>query len=165
MRKRVFAFWDLFFGVIISVLSIIIVLYIIIFIKGDNQWYAIPFYYIIIVAACISVSITFILCMQRVEIDINCDKTVWFYLVNHRINSKDLLSNWVMYPSQINKVTLVRLSREEKRKYTSARFLFSRYLKVEMKYGHTKYVYVSHYSSRQIKRIIGMLTSDERIRS
>lgn len=47
--------------------------------------------------------------------------------------------------------------KEEKRKYTSAKFIFSKYLKIEMKYGHVKYVYVSHYSKRQIKQIINLL--------
>lgn len=161
MRKRVLAFWDVVFCSIASALLIAAALFIIVFVKGDTPWYSVPIHYVIIAATCIAVSVTLVLCMQRVVIDINCNKTEWFYLINHRINSKDLLSNWVIYPSEIEKVTVVRLSKEEKRKYTSARFLFSKYLKVEMKYGHTKYVYVSHYSSFQIKQIIHMLTSSK----
>jgi hypothetical protein len=102
--------------------------------------------------------------MQHVVIDTNCDKTEWFYLVNHRINSKDLLSNWAIYPSEIEKVTIVRLNKEEKRRFTSAKFLFSKYLKIEMRYGHTKYVYISHYAPFQINQIIHMLMSEKRFR-
>ena len=165
MRKRIIAFWDMVFCSIISALLITPDLFIIVFVKGDAPWYSVPIHYVIIAATCIAVSVTLVLCMQHVVIDINCDKAEWFYLVNYRINSKDLLSNWVIYPSEIENVTVVKLSKEEKRKYTSARFLFSKYLKVEMKYGHTKYVYVSHYSTCQINQIIHMLTSEKQIKT
>ena len=58
----------------------------------------------------------------------------------------------------IDSIEIVKLSNEEKRKYTSAKFLFSKYLKINLKYGHCKYVYVSHYSNSQIRKIKKMLT-------
>ena len=156
-RRRIIAFWDVLFCSIISAILITVALYIIFVIKGDTPWYSVPLHYVLIASTCIAVSVTLMLCMQRVVIDLNCDKVDLFYLVNHNSNSKDLLSNWVIYPSEIEKITVVKLSKEEKRRYTSAKFLFSKYLKIEMKYGHTKYVYVSHYSDRQIQEIIKLL--------
>ena len=157
-RRRILAFWDMLICSIISAVLISVALCIIVVIKGDTPWYSVPLHYVLIASTCIAVSVTFMLCMQRVVIDLSCDKVDWFYLVNHDTNSKDLLSNWVIYPSEIEKVTVVKLSKEEKRRYTSAKFLFSKYLKIEMKFGHTKYVYVSHYSDRQIREIIKLLT-------
>ena len=165
MRRRIIAFWDVFFCSIISALLIAVALYIFIYIKGDTPWYSVPLQYVLAASTCIAISVTLMLCMQRVVIDINCDKVEWFFLVNYRTNSKDLLSNWVIYPSEIEKVTIVKLSNEEKRMYTSARFLFSKYLKIEMRYGHTKYVYVSHYAPFQINQIMHMLMSEKRIRA
>ena len=78
--------------------------------------------------------------------------------MNFKRNERDLNSNWILYPSEIESIEVVRLSNEEKRTYTSARFLFHKYLKVTMKYGRCKYIYVSHYSGRQIQKIIQMLT-------
>jgi tetratricopeptide (TPR) repeat protein len=112
---------------------------------------------------CMSIPITLMFSLQKITIDLSCDKVEIFYLVNYSKNDKDLHFNWIIYPSEIESVEVVELSKEEKRKYTSAKFLFSKYLKITMKYGHTKYVYVSHYSDDQIKNIIQMLTSHKKI--
>ena len=92
------------------------------------------------------------------SIDLSCDKVELFYLVNFNKNDRDLHSNWIIYPSEIESIEIVNLSNEEIRKYTSAKFLFSKYLKINLKYGHCKYVYVSHYSNSQIRKIKKMLT-------
>ena len=128
---------------------------------GDLHWY-----WVIICAVCIAVPTGCIVFgIHKCTIDLVCDRVELVYLVRHNVNSRDLLSNWVIYPSEIEKVTVVRLSKEEKRRYTSARFLFSQYLKIEMKFGHVKYVYVSHYSNYQITQIIKLLTSDNRLKT
>ena len=61
-------------------------------------------------ASCVAVPITVMLSLQRISIDLSCDKTELFYLVNFKRNERDLNSN------------------------------------------------VSHYSGRQIQKIIQMLT-------
>ena len=128
---------------------------------GDLHWY-----WVIICAVCIAVPTGCIVFgIHKCTIDLVCDRVEIVYLVRHNVNSRDLLSNWVIYPSEIEKVTVVRLSKEEKRRYTSARFLFSQYLKIEMKFGHVKYVYVSHYSNYQIAQIIKLLTSDNSLKT
>lgn len=65
--------------------------------------------------------------------------------------------NWEVLISEVKDVELVKLSKEEKKKYTSSRFLFSKYLKVTTKNDKYKYIYVSHFTKKQIERIINIL--------
>ena len=155
MKKTFLAFYDVLLTSVVSSILFSRALWI----MSRGPWRDMEWYWVLTFAICVAVPTTWILCgIHKFSIDLACDKVDLFYLVNHNINSKDLLSNWVIYPSEIEKVTVVKLSNEEKRRYTSAKFLFSKYLKIEMKYGHTKYVYVSHYSDRQIQEIIKLLT-------
>ena len=136
-----------------------VAIYIFIVVKGDKGWNDISWYHTLICAFCIAVPTTALFCLQKITIDLSCDKVHLFYLVNYRKNDRDLHTNWIIYPSEIESIEVVRLSKEEKRKYTSAKFLFSKYLKINLKYGHCKYVYVSHYSNSQIKKIIHLLSN------
>ena len=162
MKKTFAAFYDVLFVSLISACMYTVSLWIMSRGPvGDLHWY-----WVIICAVCIAVPTGCIVFgILKCTIDLVCDWVELVYLVRHNVNSRDLLSNWVIYPSEIEKVTVVRLSKEEKRRYTSARFLFSQYLKIEMKFGHVKYVYVSHYSNYQITQIIKLLTSDNRLKT
>jgi len=163
MKKRFIAFYDaLCFFVIAGVMWTIAI---IIFTKGhlgDFAWCVDNWYIVLAHATCVAVPITIMLSLQRISIDLSCDKVELFYLVNFKRNEKDLNSTWIIYPSEIESIDIVSLSNEEKKKYTSARFIFRKYLKVNLKHGHCKYVYVSHYSNWQIERIIQMLTQKPR---
>ena len=159
MKKRFIAFYDILcFVLIAGVLWTMAILMLASGKLGDFDWCVENWWFVLGFAACVAVPITVMLSLQRISIDLSCDKTELFYLVNFKRNERDLNSNWILYPSEIESIEVVRLSNEEKRKYTSARFLFHKYLKVTMKYGHCKYVYVSHYSNGQINKIILMLT-------
>lgn len=160
MKKiKITAFWDLLIGAIVCSILFTVAIYIFIVVKGDKGWNDISWYYALICAICVAVPVTIMLTLQRITIDLSCDKVELVYLVNDIKNDRDYQSNWNIYPSEIESIEIVKLSKEEKRKYTSARFLFSKYLKINFKYGHCKYVYVSHYSNYQIKKIITMLTT------
>ena len=161
MKKTFIAFWDLLIGALVCAALLSIAIYIFVVVKGDADWDEIPLHYTIICAGCIAVPTTIMLSLQRMTIDLSCDKVELFYLVNYNINGLDLHSNWIIYPSEIESIEVVNLSKEEKRQYTSARFLFSKYLKITMRYGHCKYVYVSHYSNAQINKIIKLLMSNK----
>ena len=126
---------------------------------GNSEWIKQNFHLAVLFAICIAVPVTIMLSLQKMMIDLSCDKVELFYLVNFNKNDRDLHTNWNIYPSEIESIEIVKMSKEEKRKYTSARFLFSKYLKVNLKFGHIKYIYVSHYSNYQIKKIIKMLLS------
>ena len=160
MKKKIIAFYDLLFFSIIA--GIMWTVAIVIFITGrigDFDWCVENLHLVLVYAVCIAVPFTAMLCLQKIHIDLSCDSVNWFYLVDFRRNDRDMHTNWTMYPSEIESIEIVRLSKEEKRKYTSARFLFNKYLKVNFRFGHSKYVYVSHYSNSQIKRIISILTA------
>ena len=162
MKKvKITAFWDLFIGAIISSILFTVVIHIFIVIKADKGWNDIAWYYSLICAFCIAIPVTVMFSLQKISIDLSCDKVELFYLVNFEKNNKDLHSNWIIYPSEITSVEIVKFSKEEKKKHTSANFLFNKYLKVNLKFGHSKYLYISHYSNYQIKRIIRLLTKKE----
>lgn len=159
MKKiKITAFWDMLIGAIVCSILFTVAIYIFIVVKGNKGWNDISWYYALICAICIAVPVTIMLSLQKITIDLSCDKVKLFYLVNDNKNERDYNSNWNIYPSEIESIEVVKLSKVEKRKYTSARFLFSKYLKVNLKYGHSKYVYIAHYSNNQIKKIIQILT-------
>ena len=158
-RIKITAFWDMLIVSIVCSILFTVAIYIFIVVKGDKGWNDISWYHTLICAFCIAVPTTALFCLQKITIDLSCDKVHLFYLVNYRKNDRDLHTNWIIYPSEIESIEVVRLSKEEKRKYTSAKFLFSKYLKINFKYGHCKYVYVSHYSNSQIKKIIHLLSN------
>lgn len=162
MKKRFIAFYDaLCFSIIAGIMWTTAIVIFVTGHIGDFNWCVQNWYLVVTYAICIAVPVTIMLSLQKMTIDLSCDKVELFYLVNFDKNDRDLHSNWIIYPSEIESIEIVKLSNEEKRKYTSARFLFSKYLKVNIKYGHSKYVYVSHYSNSQIRKIIKMLTKNK----
>ena len=164
MKKRnIVAFWDIFIYSLVSAILLSIAVYIITVVKEYDNWESIEWYCMLIYASCIAVGLGFWPFLQRIIIDLNCDTVQLLYLVNFNKNDRDMHTNWVFHPSQVEEITIVHLTKEEKKKYTSANFLFSKYLKIKMKYGNEKYVYVSHYSNRQISKIIKLITSNKQL--
>lgn len=160
MKKRKFtAFWDLLIGSIVCAILFAVAIYILFFIKGDNGWNDIPWYYTLISAFCVSISVTMMFTFQKISIDLSCDQVKLFYFVDYRKKDIDLTNNWLIFPSEIESVELVKLSKEEIKKYTTGKLLFNKYLKIKNKYGNYEYVYVAHYSNHQIKKIIKLLTN------
>lgn len=69
----------------------------------------------------------------------------------------DLTWNTQIAPSEIANIEVVKLTRKGRKKYTSTRFYFNKYLKISLKSGAKKYVYVATYTDEQIKTIIDLL--------
>lgn len=68
--------------------------------------------------------------------------------------------NNVVFLDEVDHVEIVRLSSAEKRAYVGHRHIFSRYLKLYMKYSASqKYIYISIYSKSQVRKIIKFLTA------
>ena len=76
------------------------------------------------------------------------DKTGSLILYNNEINI-----------NQIVKIELIKLTKEEQKNYTGYKHLFNKFLKFNLKYGNSKYVYVGNYSNHQIKKIISLLNN------
>ena len=161
MKKRFIAFYDaLCFSIIAGIMWTGAIIILINGQFGNSEGIEQNFHLAVLFAICIAVPVTIMLSLQKITIDLSCDKVEIFYLVNDNKNERDYNSNWNIYPSEIESIEVVKLSKEDKRKYTSARFLFSKYLKVNLKFGHSKYVYISHYSNYQINKIIKILTNN-----
>ena len=157
--KKIIAFYDaLCFSIVAGVMWTVALILLIECQFSNFNWLVQNWYLALVFAICFAVPVTMMFCLQKIEINLSHDKVECFYLVNFAKNERDIESNWNIHPSEIESIEVVRLSKEEKRKYTSARFVFNKYLKIIHKYGHCKYVYVSHYSKRQIKKIIKILT-------
>ena len=166
MKKRFIAFYDaLIFSITAGVMWTIAIIIFITGHLGDFDWLVQNWHLALAFAVCLAVPTVFMFTLQKITIDLTCDEISLFYLVNYDKNDRDLHANWIIYPSEIESVEVVKLSKDEKRKYTSARFLFNKYLKVNLKYGHSKYVYISHYSNYQIKKIIKLLTPQNRTKT
>ncbi len=164
MKKRFIALYDvLFFAFIAAIMWWMAAVLFISGNCGDARWKLEDWYIVLLFATCFSLPITIMFSLQRIIVDLPCDLMNAFYVVNFKKNGKDIRGNWVIYLSEVESVEVVNLTKEEKKKYTSAKFLFNKYLKVNLKYGHSKYVYVSHYSNRQIQDIIKLLTAKNQI--
>ena len=66
---------------------------------------------------------------------------------------------FLKYNSEINindveKIEVITLTKEEQKKYIGYKHILKKYLKFQLKYGKSKYVYVGNYSNHQIKKII-----------
>lgn len=57
----------------------------------------------------------------------------------------------------IEKIELVTLTKKEQNNYIGYKHLQKKYLKIFLKYGNPKFVYVGSYSKNQIKQIIKLL--------
>lgn len=158
MRIRITGLYDVINYVIMTILCIVTI--VILFIYGnfnDLQWGLKHWYLVLWQGICLALPIGGWWFVQNITINFSTDEVCAHYLVNY--NKFDVRTNWYFYVSEVESAEVVKLSREEKRKFTSSKFLFNKYIKVTMRYGHEKYLYVSHYSERQIKEIIFLLTN------
>ena len=163
MKRRFIAFYDVLgFSIMAGIMWTTAIIILITGHLEDFDWAVANWHLAVLFAVCIAVPVTAMFCLQRITVDLTCDKVEIFYLVNDNRNERDWNTNWDILRSQIESIEVVKLSKEEKRQYTSARFLFNKYLKITHKFGHCKYVYVAHYSNAQIKEIIEILTYHNR---
>ncbi len=68
----------------------------------------------------------------------------------------------ILYNSEINindveKIEIITLTKEEQNKYIGYKHILKKYLKINLKYGNPKYVYVGNYSKYQINKIIKLV--------
>ena len=61
--------------------------------------------------------------------------------------------------NEVEKIELIKLTKEEQKKYIGYNHLFKKCLKFNLKYGNPKYVYVGNYSNYQIKKIISLASN------
>ncbi len=80
------------------------------------------------------------------------------FATNKFYNKKSLISyNSEIEIKDIEKIELVTLTKKEQNNYIGYKHLQKKYLKIFLKYGNPKFVYVGSYSKNQIKQIIKLL--------
>ncbi len=81
------------------------------------------------------------------------------FATNKFYNKKSLISyNSEIEIKDIEKIELVTLTKKEQNNYIGYKHLQKKYLKIFLKYGNPKYVYVGNYSNFQIKKIIKLVS-------
>ena len=80
----------------------------------------------------------------------------------HNIGRRNIDSEWnsQVFLSEIVKVDVVRLTPEERKTCVSHRHLRNKYLKIQLKYGKSKYVYAGKLFNSQIRKVISLLTTE-----
>lgn len=73
-----------------------------------------------------------------------------------------ILWNNVIHMDEVDKIELIELTKNEQKIYVGYKHFFNKFLRFNLKYGHSKYVYVGHYSNRQIRIIIKTLNDHKK---
>ena len=69
-------------------------------------------------------------------------------------------SEYLTIESEIKNIEIVKLTKEEKQTKVYYKHWFNKYLKINMKYGNPKYVYIGNYSNYQIEKIIKLFKNE-----
>ena len=159
MRKRIIAFYDvLLFAIICSPMMVTsAMLLFTLLTKGTSEWIYENWYWVVIFA--ISFMIPLGGTMMFRYCIVNHDSIHFHYFTfaenwKNAANNIDIRWNQDVFISEIKEIEIVRLTEEEKQTKVYYKHWFNKYLKIDLKYGNSKYVYVGNYSNYQIKKII-----------
>lgn len=164
MRKRIIAFYDLLFYAIICCPLIIvsIVLFSLLVTKGTSEWIYENWYLLVTFAISFMLSIGGAMLFRYCVIN---DTSMHFHYFpfttswNKAANNIDIRWNQDVLISEIKDIEIVKLTEEEKQTKVYYKHWFNKYLKINLKYGNPKYVYVGNYSNYQIKKIIKLASN------
>ncbi len=164
MRKRIIAFYDLLLYAIICSPLIIIstILLLMLVTKGTSEWIYQNWYLLLIFA------ITFMLPIGGSMLFRYCiikNDSIHFHYFpfgkswKNANNNIDIAWNQDIFISEILNVEIVKLTKNEKQTKIYYKHWFNKYLKIDLKYANSKYIYVGNYSNYQINMIIKFLKS------
>ena len=164
MRKRIIAFYDvLLFAIICSpmIVTAVILLFMLVT-KGTSEWIYENWYLVLIFAITFMVPIGGTM-MLRYFVTNNTSIHFHYFTFtknwNKAANNIDIRWNQDVIISEIKDIEIVKLTEEEKQTKVYYKHWFNKYLKINLKYGNPKYVYVGNYSNFQIKKIIKLASS------
>lgn len=159
MRKRIIAFYDvLLFAIICSpmIVTAVILLFMLVT-KGTSEWIYENWYLVLIFAITFMVPIGGTMLFRYCVINNNTMHFHYFHFTtswNKATNNIDIRWNQDITISEVNDIEIVKLTEEEKQTKVYYKHWFNKYLKINMKYGNPKYVYIGNYSNYQIEKII-----------
>ena len=162
MRKKIIAFYDVLLLFVICGPLMICSISIFVFGKlHDLEWILKYWYLVILFAVGIMLPIGCSLMIRYLSIDNNNSIHFHYFPFTTRwrkaVNNIDARWNQDILISEIKDVEIVKLTEGEKQTKVYYRHWFNKYLKVDVKYGQPKYLYVGNYSKKQIDKIIKIL--------
>ena len=166
MRKRIIAFYDvLLFAIICSpmIVTAVILLFMLVT-KGTSEWIYKNWYLVLIFAITFMVPIGGTLMFRYCVINNNSMHFHYFTFAKswkNATNNIDARWNHYVVFSEIKDIEIVRMTEEEKQTLVYYKHWFNKYLKINLKYGNPKYIYVGNYSNYQIKKIIKLISKNK----
>ena len=159
MRKKTIAFYDVLLYTIICgpMIVIAIMLLFMLVTRGTSNWIYKNWYLVIIFG------ITFMVpyaCVFLFKYILVTSERIYFHYFPFTKSWKkaakniDICWNQNVFISEIKDIEIVKLTKEEKRTKVYYKHWFNKYLKINLKYGNPKYVYVGNYSKYQINKLI-----------
>ena len=162
MRKRIIAFYDvLLFAIIFGPMIVIVVILLFMLVtKGTSEWIYENWYLVLIFAITFMAPRGGILLIRYCVINNNSIHFHYFPFTTSwekAANNIDIRWNQDVFISEIKNIETVKLTEEEKQTKVYYKHWFNKYLKINLKYGNPKYVYVGNYSDYQIMKIIKLM--------
>ncbi len=143
----------------ILLLSIIVI---ILFIKYNSEFIVVVLVYICILFIIVALLKLFFI-PSHIIIRENNVKVFDFPLLatnKFYVKKRGLISyNSEFYISEVEKIEIIKLTREEQKNYIGYKHMLRKYLKINLKDGKSKYVYVGNYSNYQINKIIKLISN------
>lgn len=159
MRKIIIAFYDvLLFAFICSpmIVTAVILLFMLVT-KGTGEWIYENWCLLLIFAITFMVPIGGTRLFRYCVINNNTMHFHYFTFTTSwykAANNIDIRWNQDITISEVNDIEIVKLTEEEKQTKVYYKHWSNKYLKINMKYGNPKYVYIGNYSNYQIEKII-----------
>ena len=164
MRKRIIAFYDvLLFAIICSPMIVIAVILLFMLVtKGTSEWIFRNWFLVLTFAITFMVPIGGTMMFRYCVFNNNSIHFHYFTFTKswkNATNNIDIRWNQDVIISEIKNIEIVRLTVEDKQTKVYYKHWFNKYLKINLKYGNPKYVYVGNYSNYQIKKIMKLAMS------
>ena len=164
MRKRIIAFYDvLLFAIICSPMIVIAVILLFMLVtKGTSEWIHENWYSVVFFAITFMVPIGGTMMFRYCVTSNNFVHFHYFTFTKSwkkAANNIDIRWNQDVVISEIKDIEIVKLTEEEKQTKVYYKHWFNKYLKINLKYGNPKYVYIGNYSNYQIKKIIKLMSN------
>ena len=163
MKKKIFAFYDILVYIIICGPLIVASIYWwhLIAFRQSSSWLYENLHIVILFSVSITVSAISIIFFRHCDIENDFVFFTYFFHLNIKKATDNIDCKWnqMLCISEVKDVEIVKLTEEEKKVKVFYRHWFNKYLKINMKYGNPKYVYVGNYANFQIKKIIKILQS------
>ena len=159
MKKKIIAFYDLLFYAIICgpLIVVSILLLSLLVTKGTSEWIYKNWYLLVTFAVSFMLSVGGAILFRHCVFTNNSIHFHYFPFTTSwekAANNIDARWNQNVFISEIKDIEIVKLTEEDKKTKVYYKHWFNKYLKINLKYGNPKYVYVGNYSNYQIKRII-----------